>query len=166
MSFKNEKDEEDKENRKNEKERKKEKKPFTLGFSIIMGPDGIKIKQHTPKGTKDLPLPPFPMLPLFPGTRPSKQTFKQPKRTQELPSILAPMDMQTDGENILLIYNIQSEKITVEASQNSLIIKTGEQVFTSFIPVPLDLNSLKASYRNGILEISGKIDKTKFKKIL
>jgi len=167
MPFKRKKDEEDNEDENKDREKRVERKGFTFGFSITMGPDGIKIKQHTPEGAKDFPLPQFPMLPLFPKFPQPKQKFKsKEKLTQKLPCILPPMDIQTDGESILLIYNIQSENVNVEASQNSLIIKAGNQVFVSVVPVPLDIDSLKANYKNGILEISGKIDKKLFKKIL
>ncbi|MHA1722130.1 MAG: hypothetical protein ACTSXW_03535 [Candidatus Baldrarchaeia archaeon] len=167
MSFKRKKDKENNKDKDKDEEMEKMKKPFTFGFSIKIGPEGIKIKRHTPKGSEDLPLPPFPVLPLFPKFPQPRRKFKQKgKLAQEFPCILSPMDFQTDGENILLIYNIQSENINVEASSNSLIIKAGDQVFVSLIPVSLDLNSLRASYKNGILEISGKIDKKQFKKIL
>jgi len=167
MPFKRKKDKENNEDKDKDEKTEDMKKGFTLGFSIRIGPEGIKIKRHTPKGSEDFPLPPFPILPLFPKFPQSKQKFKQREKSmQEFPCILSPMDFQTDGENILLIYNIQSENVNVEASQNSLIIKAGNQVFISLVPVPLDLNSLKASYKNGILEINGKIDKKQFRKIL
>jgi len=85
---------------------------------------------------------------------------------QEFTCIISPIDNQTDLENILLIYNIQSENVNVEVSQSSLIIKTGDQTLISLIPVPLDLDSIQANYKNGILEVRGKIDKKQFKKIL
>ena len=167
MPFKHKKNEDDDKSKKRDEERKKEKKGFTFGFSIIMGPEGIKIKQHTPEGGKELPLPPFPIIPLFPRPFQSKTKFEQKeKMRQEFPCIISPMDVQTDGENILLIYNIQSENVNVEASQSSLIIKSGDQTFISLVPVPLDLNSIQANYKNGILEVRGKIDKKQFRKVL
>jgi len=167
MPFKHKKNEDDDKSKKRDEERKKKRKGFTFGFSIIMGPEGIKIKQHTPEGGKELPLPPFPMIPLFPGPFQPKTKFEQKEKVrQEFPCIISPMDVQTDGGNILLIYNIQSENVNVEASQSSLIIKSGDQIFISLVPVPLDLNSIQANYKNGILEVRGKIDKKQFRKIL
>ena len=167
MPFKRKKNEDDDKDKNKDEKREMEKKGFTFGFSIKIGPEGIKIKQHTPEGGKELPLPPFPMIPLFPRPLQPKQKFQQKEKTrQEFPCIISPMDIQTDGESILLIYNIQSGNVNVEASQSSLIIKTGDQTLISLIPVPLDLDSIQANYKNGILEVRGKIDKKQFKKIL
>jgi len=119
--------------------------PFVFGYSMTMRPDGK------------------PEIREFGNIKPTKgATFGIPRKRMNVKAEHEPLVDIVEEDNTLKIIaevpGVKKDEIEMESIENSLIISVDnkKQKYYKEIELPskIDLKNLKASYRNGVLEIS------------
>lgn len=119
--------------------------PFVYGYSISMGPDGK------------------PVIREFGNVKASKPTAFGPQRprlnVQEEREPLVDVIEEKDALKVVAeVPGVEKEDIDLKATENSLTISVDNKVRRYYkeveFPSMVDPESVKASYRNGILEVT------------
>ena len=120
-------------------------KPLIYGFSMEIGPDGVPRIQH------------------FGNVRPGKPGLVEEEVREPYVSIMVDED-----KNVLRITadmpGIEKEKISINATEDTVVIR-GENSRKYYkeckLDAPVDPDSAKATYRNGVLEITFQLKEKK-----
>jgi len=123
-------------------ERKPRVKRYTWGFSIVIPPAGP------------------PRIYRFGNVRPSEKERGKVERTEEFEPLASVYEEDGNIKVIIDLPGVDEESIKVDATEDKVVVRaegSGRKYYKEIeLPAKVDPNTVNASYRNGILELSFK----------